>query len=69
MTVTVNGEETEVPHGLSLLGLVESLGLDPRTVAIEYNGEIAVRASYGEQLLAEGDRLEVVRFVQGGSAL
>lgn len=66
ISITVNGEGTEVPEGLSLLGLVERLGRDPRTVAIEYNGEIVGRSSYGDHLLGEGDRLEIVHFVQGG---
>jgi thiamine biosynthesis protein ThiS len=66
IAVTVNGEETRIPAGLSLLGLVERLGRDPRTVAIEHNGEIVRRAAYGDHVLGPGDRLEIVHFVQGG---
>jgi thiamine biosynthesis protein ThiS len=55
-----------VPAGSSLLALVERLGRDPRAVAVEHNGEIVARAAYGERELREGDRLEVVGFVQGG---
>lgn len=66
VSITVNGETTEVPAGLSLRGLVERLGRDPRTVAIEYNGEIVGRSAYGDHVLGEGDRLEIVHFVQGG---
>lgn len=66
ISITLNGDETTVPAGLSLLGLVEHLGRDPRTVAIEYNGEIVGRAEYARQRLGSGDRLEIVHFVQGG---
>ena len=66
ISITVNGEETGVPEGTSLLGLLGRLGRDPRTVAIEANGEIVGRAAYGDYRLGEGDRLEIVHFVQGG---
>jgi len=35
-------------------------------VAIEYNGAILPKPEYESTELAAGDRLEVVRFVQGG---
>lgn len=66
ITITLNGEASEVPAGLSLAGLVEHLGRDLRTVAIEYNGEIVGRETYDQHRLAGGDRLEIVHFVQGG---
>lgn len=66
IAITLNGDETAVPAGLSLLGLIERLGRDPRTVAVEHNGEIVARQAYGERRLRSGDRLEVVQFVQGG---
>lgn len=45
---------------------LDGLGRDPRTVAIEYNGDILPRVDYGATRLANGDKLEVVQFVQGG---
>ncbi|HEX9737073.1 MAG TPA: sulfur carrier protein ThiS [Thermoanaerobaculia bacterium] len=66
ITITLNGDAARVPAGSSLLALVERLGRDPRAVAVEHNGEIVARAAYGERELREGDRLEVVGFVQGG---
>ncbi len=65
--IVLNGEPTEVAAGASLLQLVEDrLGRDPRTVAVEHNGEIVARQAYGACRLAAGDRLEIVHFVQGG---
>ena len=64
--VILNGAAERSPAGLTLSGLLERLERDPRTVAIELNGEIIPRGSFGEQLLAPGDRLEIVQFVQGG---
>jgi sulfur carrier protein len=62
----LNGEPHRAPAGASVGDLVASLGRDPRTVAVERNGDLVPRARYGETLLAAGDRIEVVHFVQGG---
>ncbi|GMU67263.1 MAG: thiamine biosynthesis protein ThiS [Acidobacteriota bacterium] len=66
ITARVNGLERRIAVGTTVADLVAELGVDPRTVAVERNGEIAPRASWGATTLADGDRLEVVRFVQGG---
>lgn len=62
----LNGEPYEIAEGSTLLDLVARLGRDPRTVAVERNGDLVPRARYGETVLAADDRLEVVHFVQGG---
>jgi thiamine biosynthesis protein ThiS len=62
----LNGEPYRAAAGSTVLDLLAGLGRDPRTVAVERNGEIVRRAQYGEVVLASGDRLEVVHFVQGG---
>jgi len=67
LEIQLNGEPHRLPAGATLLDLLDGLGRDPRTVAIERNGDIVPRARYGETRLAAGDRLEVVHFVQGGS--
>ncbi len=66
LALTLNGEPYELAEGSTLLDLVSRLGRDPRTVAIERNGDLVPRARFGETALAAGDRLEVVHFVQGG---
>ena len=66
LRLILNGEPYEIASGSTLLDLVSGLGRDPRTVAVERNGDLVPRASYGETVLASGDRLEVVHFVQGG---
>lgn len=66
IAVTVNGEQRDMPAGLTLAGLLTHLELDPRKVAVERNLEIAPRSAYGEIAIADGDRLEIVQFVGGG---
>ncbi len=64
--IHLNGNFREIPPGSTLLDLLEALGRDSRTVAMELNGEILRRARYGERELLAGDRVEIVHFVQGG---
>jgi len=64
--IVVNGETCELVPGTRLLDLLAALALDPRAVAVEKNGEVLRRAQLGEVELQPGDRLEIVRFVQGG---
>ncbi len=66
MQIILNGEPRDVPAGLTLMGLVETLGPDPRGIAIERNLEIVPKSEHGTVTLEEGDRLEVVQFVGGG---
>jgi thiamine biosynthesis protein ThiS len=67
MRVTVNGRELRVDPGVSLDAFIRSRDLDPRYVVVERNGEPVERARYDELELADGDRLELVRAVAGGS--
>jgi thiamine biosynthesis protein ThiS len=64
-TVVVNGERRTV-RASNLEDLVVELGLDPRLVAIEHQGEVVSRSRHGETPLEDGDKVEIVRFVQGG---
>lgn len=64
--IVLNGEARPLALGATLLDLLAELGRDPRTVAVERNGEIVRRPDYGAIVLVAGDRLEVVHFVQGG---
>jgi thiamine biosynthesis protein ThiS len=66
IAVTVNGEQRDMPAGLTLTGLLTHLELDPRKVAVERNLEIAPRSAYGDIAVEDGDRLEIVQFVGGG---
>lgn len=70
MTLSINGEDRIFPDSstsLTLTALVESLGMKPDRVAVELNREIAPRDRWPQIELKEGDRLEIVHFVGGGS--
>lgn len=65
--IVVNGEERPLSQDATIRTLLDELGLDPRTVAVEYNGTVLKRDDFGATGLEDGDRLEIVRFVQGGA--
>ena len=66
ITVTVNGDQRELPAGLSVREMLESLELQPELVVVERNREILARKTYGDVTVQEGDVLELVHFVGGG---
>lgn len=66
ISITVNGRERTCPPGHGVVDLLAELDCHPQAVAIEYNGTILPKPDYAATTLADGDRLEVVRFVQGG---
>jgi thiamine biosynthesis protein ThiS len=66
LDLIVNGEPHQLPAGATVADLVTGLGSDPRSVAVERNGDLVPRARFAGTALAAGDRIEVVRFVQGG---
>jgi len=65
MRIQINGEFREVSQK-TILGLMESLGIDPKRVAVELNMDILPKAEYAEKTIADGDKIEIVHFVGGG---
>ena len=66
LAIQVNGEERQVPAGLSIAAMLAELGLDPKRVAVERNLEVVPRSSLCDVRVEHGDRYEVVHFVGGG---
>ena len=67
MKLLINGESREFPSPLSVALLIEQLGMKLDRVAVELNRDIVTRDQWTSTSLAEGDRLEIVHFVGGGS--
>jgi sulfur carrier protein len=68
MTITLNGEKRDVPDGITVLGLLEHLQIQHQRVAVERNEEIVKKDRFADTIVREGDALEVVSFMGGGSA-
>lgn len=62
----VNGRPSEVADGTTLPTLLDGLGLRLGSVVVEHNGTALLRSEAEAVVLADGDRLELVRAVAGG---
>jgi len=70
MKLRINGEDRDFsgsPAPLTLAALVETLGMKSDRVAVELNLDIVPRDRWAATALNDGDRLEIVHFVGGGS--
>ncbi len=67
LEIQVNGETREFAVGLTVEGLILALDLQPSRVAIEVNRNVVRRSQWAATTLHEGDRVEIVHFVGGGS--
>ncbi len=67
LRITVNGEPKTAPSGSSVAALLAALGMDPARVAVERNEEVIPRKTWAQAVLREGDKVEIVSFVGGGS--
>ncbi len=69
MRLRINGEFQDFEGPLSVHELLGRIGIDPARVAVERNQEIVPKSGYGEQLLSDEDKLEIVHFIGGGAPL
>ena len=66
MRVIANGDPVELPDGATVDDLLAALGLGGKWVVVERNREPVARHELATTVLAEGDRVELVRAVAGG---
>ncbi len=64
--VYLNGKQMEYTQDKSVWAFLEEEGFHIARIAVELNGEILPKAQYGDTILQQGDKLEVVHFVGGG---
>ena len=68
MQLTVNGEQRNLKADLTQLDqVIEALGHHPRLVVVEFNGLILSPDLWAKQQVSDGDSLEIVTIVGGGS--
>jgi sulfur carrier protein len=66
MKATVNGEARELPDGLTVGNLLETLGAARTGVAVARNDCIVRRSEYDSVRIGDGDRVEIIKAVAGG---
>ena len=70
MKITVNGEEKNIESNsieISLSIILKELGYAPKTIVVEVNEIIVNSRKWDETTIKNGDRLEIVTIVGGGS--
>jgi thiazole synthase len=67
LRLTVNGELRKADPGTTVAALLKTMGIDPARVAVERNRDVIPRTTWGEASLSDGDRIEIVAFIGGGS--
>tara|TARA_Y100001968_G_C19224002_1_gene651167 strand:- start:203 stop:415 length:213 start_codon:yes stop_codon:yes gene_type:complete len=70
MKLTINGELTffkESKEPLTIARVVKQLTQHPQLIVIEFNGEILDQKTWAHQEVKDGDKLEIVTIVGGGS--
>ena len=70
MKLVINGKEVETAEDLTVTQLLRDQKVKmPEMVSVELNGSILQRQSFESTELKEGDSLEFLYFMGGGSGL
>lgn len=67
MRLKINGETIENFKSATLAELIEELKIEKGRVAVEVNLSVVKKTEYGSFRLKDGDTIEIVNFVGGGS--
>ena len=65
--IYVNGEARTWRSGATVTDLLRELDIKTERVAVELNLEIVDRAAFGQRQIKDGDRVEIISFIGGGS--
>ncbi|HMS84884.1 MAG TPA: sulfur carrier protein ThiS [Nitrospira sp.] len=65
--IHVNGEAKTWRSGATVAELLTELDIKTERVAVELNLEILDRAAFGQRQVKDGDRVEIMSFIGGGS--
>ncbi len=66
ISVSINGATRTFEQPVTVAQLIQHMDLTGKRIALERNGEIVPRSQFAEQMLADGDKLEIVVAVGGG---
>ena len=67
MIITINGDTREFESPLTLAELLKELDLASQLVLVERNLQIVERDDMAKTQVAEGDTIEILKVVGGGS--
>lgn len=67
MIISLNGQKETCNDGATIAALLQDRNIRPEMVSVEVNDAIIERGRYGEVRLKEGDSVEFLYFMGGGS--
>jgi thiamine biosynthesis protein ThiS len=68
ITVTVNGKPRQLEAEMRLPDLIKWLEINFPRIAVAHNGEVLRKEEHEATIIRDGDTVEIVRMVGGGSA-
>lgn len=66
MKATINGEVRDLPDGMTVERLLAHLEAPARGIAVAKNDRVVRRGAFAEEIVEDGDRVEIIRAVAGG---
>lgn len=66
MMITVNGKTETLEKSCTLSNFLLLKGIEPKTVVIELNGNIPEKTEWDSISIADGDVIEILKFMGGG---
>lgn len=66
MKVSINGQERELPDGLTVETLLAHLDAPARGIAVAKNDRVVRRSAFSDEAVCAGDRIEIIKAVAGG---
>ena len=66
IALSINGKPHRFDDGINVAQMLERLALNGKRLALERNGEIVPRSCFTQEILHDGDKLEIVVAVGGG---
>lgn len=66
MKASINGEEYDLPDGLTVAQLLARMRAPERGIAVAKNDRVVRRSAFEQERVNDGDRIEIIRAVAGG---
>lgn len=69
LRLVINGEDRQTESSQNVQDLLQELDITGSHIAVAVNLEVIPRAAYADTRLKEGDKIEIVHAVGGGTGL
>ena len=66
MQIHINGESRSLEKPVSVIALLDAIGMGGQPVVVELNGKALHQREHATEQVTEGARIELIRIVAGG---